>query len=86
MHKSCISRWKQKFVNQGLEGVKLAYKGATSNLTPVQCQEVISWLKAVKYWILEELVGYVDEHSSVIYQAKQSYHNLFYTALGRDIN
>lgn len=34
MHKSSISSWKQKFATQGLAGIKLAYKGAKSYLTP----------------------------------------------------
>lgn len=33
MHKSCITTWKQKFEAQGLNGIKLGYKGAESYLT-----------------------------------------------------
>ena len=33
MHKSCITIWKQRFEDQGLEGIKLGYKGASSYLT-----------------------------------------------------
>ncbi len=69
MHKSCISSWKQKFVTQGLAGIKLAYKGAKSYLAPTQRAEVIGWLKAKNYWDLEELASYVDEQYSVIYQS-----------------
>ncbi len=77
MHKSCISSWKQKFVTQGLAGIKLAYKGAKSYLAPAQRAEVIDWLKVKNYWDLEELVTHVDQHYSVIYQSKQSYYDLF---------
>ena len=56
MHKSCISSWKQKYVVQGLTGIKLAYKGAKSYLTPAQKTEAIDWLKATNYWNLEKLV------------------------------
>jgi transposase len=51
MHKSCISSWKQKFLAQGLSGIKLGYKGAKSYLTPLQRMEVIDWLKLKNYWI-----------------------------------
>lgn len=80
MHKSCISSWKQKFVTQGLAGIKLAYKGAKSYLTASQRTKVIAWLKAKNYWNLEELVVYLDEHYGVIYQSKQSYYELFSSA------
>ena len=80
MHKSCISSWKQKFVSQGLAGIKLGYKGAKSYLTEAQRASVIAWLKAKKSWDLEELVTHIDEDYGVIYQAKQSYYELFSNA------
>jgi putative transposase len=80
MHKSCISSWKPKFVTQGLAGIKLAYKGAHSYLTPAQRTEVFAWLKAAQYWNLEALVTYSDEHYGLICQSKQSYYELFSSA------
>lgn len=77
MHKSCISSWKQKFITQGLAGIKLAYQGAKSYLTVTQRAEVITWLKAKNYWDLEELVTQIAERYGVIYQSKQSYYELF---------
>ena len=76
MNKSCITTWKQKFEAQGINGIKLAYKGAKSYLTPEQKGEVITWLETKKYWDLDELVTYLDEHYGVIYQSKQSYYDL----------
>lgn len=76
MHKSCITTWKQKFETQGLDGIKLAYKGAKSYLTLEQKAEVITWLRTRGYWNLEELVTYLDEQYGVIYQSKQSYYAL----------
>jgi putative transposase len=71
---SCI------FEIQGLEGIKLAYKGAKSYLTSAQRAEVISWLKVKNHWNLEELVTHLDEKYGVIYQSKQSYYELFSSA------
>jgi putative transposase len=76
MHKSGISTWKQKFEAQGLDGIKLAYKGAKSYLAPAQRVEITTWLKTIDYWNLDELVTYLDEHYGVIYQSKQSYYDL----------
>ncbi len=75
MNKSCITTWKQNEA-QGIHGIKLAYKGAKSYLTPEQKGEVITWLETKKYWDLDELVTYLDEHYGVIYQSKQSYYDL----------
>lgn len=80
MHKSSITSWKQKFEVQGLEGIKLAYKGAKSYLTSAQRAEVITWLNTKNYWNLEELVNHLDEKYGVIYQSKQSYYELFSSA------
>ena len=76
MHKTCISRWKQRFESGGIEGIKLGYQGAKSYLTPEQKAEVITWLKTREYWNVEELVNYLDEHYEVIYKSKQSYYEL----------
>ncbi len=80
MHKSCITHWKQKFEAAGIDGIKLAYKGAKSYLTPEQRAEVIAWLKAKFYWDIDELVTYLDEDYGVIYQSKQSYYELLSSA------
>lgn len=80
MHKSSITTWKQRFEVQGLEGIKLAYKGAKSYLTSAQRAEVMTWLTTKNYWNLEELVTHVDERYGVIYQSKQSYYELFSSA------
>jgi transposase len=80
MHKSSITNWKQRFEVQGLEGIKLAYKGAKSYLTSAQRTEVITWLKTKNYWDLEELINHLDEQYGVIYQSKQSYYELFSSA------
>ena len=80
MHKSCITTWTSKFAAQGLDGIKLAYQGAKSYLTLEQKAEVITWLKTRGYWNLDELVTYLDEQYSVIYQSKQSYYALLSAA------
>ncbi|MBD0304010.1 MAG: IS630 family transposase, partial [Tolypothrix sp. T3-bin4] len=80
MHKSCITRWKQRFETQGIEGIKLGYQGAKSYLTPEQREEVIEWLRRKNYWNIDELFTYLDQEYQVIYQSKQSYYELMATA------
>lgn len=76
LHKSSISMWKQRFIAQGLAGIRLGYHGSSSYLTLEQKGEVTTWLKTREYWNLDELVSYLDEHYGVVYQSKQSYYAL----------
>jgi len=80
LHKSSISTWKQSFVAQGLDGIRLGYQGSKSYLSIEQKAQVTSWLKTQVSWNLDELVSYLDEQYGVIYQSKQSYYDLFETA------
>jgi len=67
MHKSCITKWKQKFETAGLDGIKLGYQGS-SYLTLEQRDVVITWLQT-KYNI--ELFTYLDERYDVTYQSRK---------------
>jgi putative transposase len=80
MHKSCITIWKKKFEAKGLDGIKLGYQGSSSYLSPEQRVEIITMLQTKKYWNLDELVTYLDEHYGVIYKSKQSYYELLSAA------
>lgn len=80
LHKSSISTWKQRFLAQGLDGIRLAYQGSKSYLTGEQKAAVMAWLKTQAYWNLDELVSYLDEYHDVVYQSKQSYYELFAAA------
>lgn len=70
INKSCITTWKQRFEAKSINGIKLGYKGASSYLTSEQQVEVITWLRTVNYWNLDELVTYLDEGYGVIYKSK----------------
>lgn len=74
---TCISTWKQRFLEVGLAGIQLNYKGRRAYLTPEQRKAVIAWLQSENQWHLEELANYIDEHYEVVYQSKQSYYDLF---------
>ena len=41
---SFISKWKNRFKQQGIVGLKLSYKGSQSYLTAQQKEEVLTWL------------------------------------------
>jgi len=65
---------KKIFKTQGLEGIKLGYKGSQGYLTEGQTDVVVEWLKNKKYWELEELVTYIEQELGVIYKSKQNYY------------
>lgn len=73
---SFVSKWKKRFKEAGIEGLKLSYQGAKSYLTEQQKQEVITWLKGQKYWDLSELEYYLIEQYEVVFQSPTSYYEL----------
>jgi transposase len=74
--KSFISQWKNQFKEQGIVGLKLAYKGAKSYLTEEQKQNVITWLQQQEFWDLSELECYLIEQYDVVFKSSTSYYNL----------
>ena len=66
-----VGYWKKIFKAQGVEGIKLGYKGSQGYLER-QTDVVVEWLKNKQYWNLEELVTYVEQEFGVSYKSKQS--------------
>lgn len=54
LHKSSISTWKQSFVTQGLDGIRLGYQGSKSYLSFLLDAQVTFWLKTQVSWNLDE--------------------------------
>jgi len=73
---SFISKWKKRYQEIGIEGLKLSYQGAESYLTEQQRQEVINWLKEQEYWNLSELECYLIEQYDVVFKSPTSYYEL----------
>ncbi|MEG4208410.1 hypothetical protein QUA20_31635 [Microcoleus sp. Pol7_A1] len=67
-----LGYWKKIFKTQGIERLKLGYKGSQGYLTERQTDVVVEWLKNKEYWNLDELVTYVVQEFGVIYKSKQS--------------
>ena len=77
---SFISKWKKRYQEDGIEGLKLSYQGAESYLTEQQRQEVIGWLNEQKYWDLSELECYLVEQYDVVFKSPTSYYELLKAA------
>lgn len=75
-----ISKWTQVFDQQGVEGLRLQYRGSKGYLNSEQKQGVLEWLKQKNYWDLQELQAYIENSYSVGFRSLQSYYELFHTA------
>ena len=74
--KSFITKWKKRFNEGGIEGLKLSYKGSKSYLSVEEKQAVIAWLKKQEYWDLSELECYLIDVYDVVFQSPTSYYAL----------
>lgn len=72
-----ISKWKMRFALEGIEAIRLGYKGAKPLLRDQQRQAVIEWLKSKDYWLLQELEDYIETQYDVRFKSRKSYYELF---------
>ena len=52
---SFVSRYKIRFIEEGIEGLKLGHKGSKGYLTPEERLEIIKHLESQEHWSLPEL-------------------------------
>jgi putative transposase len=72
-----ISKWTRIYVQEGLEGLLLGYKGGTGYLSEMQAEAINTWLQAKNYWNLVELQEYIEDEYKVVFESKQSYYAIF---------
>lgn len=72
-----ITGWKQAYEQDGIDGLRLNYKGRKSYLSAKQREEVLSWLSKKDCWELGELEYKLAFDYDVVYESKQSYYDLF---------
>ncbi|MEN9260797.1 MAG: winged helix-turn-helix domain-containing protein [Thermostichus sp. HHBFW_bins_43] len=75
-----ISKWKQRFADEGVQGLRLAYPGASPYLSAEQRAQVLAWLKQKQSWHLAELQQHLEETYDVVFASRQSYYELFHAA------
>jgi putative transposase len=72
-----VSKWTKIYVEQGLEGLLLGYKGKSGYLSEKQNQAINTWLQSKNYWHLGELQEYIEDEYNVVFESKQSYYAIF---------
>lgn len=75
-----ISKWKQEFVINGIEGLKLKHQGSKGYLSSSEKQQVLKWLESQNEWNLNELEDHIAQEFQVTFAAKSSYYDLFHAA------
>ena len=71
-----ISKWKNCVICEGVEQLKIKYKGSKSYLKLEEKQEINSWLREQEYLKLSDLVSRIEQQYNVVFQSCQSYYNL----------
>ena len=74
---SFISKWNQRFLVEGIESLKLQYRGGKGYLQPQQKQEVIDWLNDQDYCCLDHLREHIKANYDIAFQFIQTYYSLF---------
>lgn len=75
-----ISKWKKSFFQEGVDGLRVAYKGSKGFLNVQQRIEIIEWLRSKDRWTLNELEYQIASQYGVSFESKQSYYDLFHEA------
>ena len=72
-----ITLWKQAYEENGVDVLRVKYKGRKSYLSAKQREEVLIWLQTKDYWEFGELEYKLAFEYDVVYESKQSYYDLF---------
>ncbi len=74
---SFVSAWKKMYLEHGIDGLLLKYKGSCSFLSEEERQSVIVWLQEQQEWTVERLKSHIEATYQVIFQSRQRYYDLF---------
>lgn len=75
-----IGKWRKAYVQAGVEGLRLKYKGSTGLLTAARRRQVIAWIQAQGRWGIPALRRYLLQTYGVQYKSRQSYRTLLLQA------
>jgi putative transposase len=69
-----VRAWCQRYEREGVEGLRLKYRGSESYLSVEQRQEIEDWLGAQDTITVEEVRDEIEARYGIVYQSKQSYY------------
>lgn len=71
-----VRKWRKRYEREGVEGLRVRYRGSESYLSIEQRQELEDWLGAQETITLEEVREEIEARYGLVYQSKQSYYDL----------
>jgi putative transposase len=75
-----VKKWCIMSHRQGVEGLRLGYKGSRDYLYARQKQQIIAWIQQRNYSNLDELREHIEQTYQVNYQDAKSYYDLIKAA------
>lgn len=75
-----VSQVKRAYQEDGVDGLRLGYRGTPPFLSADDRQTVIAWIQAQNQWSVDTLCTYLTTTYQVTYRSLQSYYALFAAA------
>ena len=71
-----VRKWRGRYEREGVEALRVGYRGSESYLSVEQRRELEEWLGAQETVTLEEVRDEIEARYGIVYQSKQSYYEL----------
>jgi putative transposase len=71
-----VRAWRKRYEREGVEGLRVRYRGSESDLSVEQRHDIEAWLGARETITLEEVRDEIEARYGIVYQSKQSYYDL----------
>lgn len=73
---SFVDKWRWRYKRDGVEGLRLGYKGSVGYLTGEQKTAIRAWILDQDRWDVRALQAHLEQTYGVRYKAVKSYHML----------
>ncbi len=71
-----IRTWKKRYLSEGVECLRLGYKGSPSYLSAAQRAQITRWLATQSQPSVASLASYIQTQFGVVYRSSQRYYAL----------
>ena len=71
-----VRKWRKRYEREGVEALRVRYRGSEGYLSVEQRQELEDWLGGQETISLEEVRDEIEARYGIVYQSKQSYYDL----------
>jgi len=71
-----VGKWRRRYREQGVKGLRLGYKGSRGYLSPAAKQQILTWLHQQSSWTVGAVQQELAQTYGVRYRSPQSYYAL----------